>query len=576
VPHYFLDPDLHKVVVWELPEISFKQSAEVYIRELGLLYIDVVFVLFSDKYLLSDVYCSLIVAMAIHGIPFFVICTPSSESVTEEDMKKIKADFQRKDVQGIRIFNPSKPHETMTDLLGDFVKEVSWNRGKQSQEGASDGVSEAVLGQTVRLKNLEKKPELNGRCGVCIGYDKSTDRYLARIITDGVEQDISLKQTSFSILKPRLLNQIVRVKGLEKKPELNGRYGFVDEFLREAERYRVFLPDRPGSGLVLALKPDNLEKAESIQGARPITAADSAPQLPTAAAKPTSSLPSKNASAPAPKAAASSPVSSSTTTKNTKSFDPPARKKPPENSRPQDTASSTDGGAADKSIAPDAKQVPRRSAPSAQDPTTRESSDAVEGLTKLFADSQDERRKTTDGDDLMSRIFAAEGEVDAEDAKPSKKEQDTKKPPMETEKPVVRPRLQLSLQGLLGLRVWAVVGDPDESEEIVDHLMDCGKTVFSVCASGGAHFASTADLNTDPSLPNTEVLAFVDPHTADVSIASLDAKRLGIRGVLFHPEASVYGPEAVDVCRDAGLTVHSADLLSTVQPGTGLPVAPLD
>merc|ERR1712217_658468 len=121
-----------------------------------------------------------------------------------------------------------------------------------------------------------------------------------------------------------------------------------------------------------------------------------------------------------------------------------------------------------------------------------------------------------------------------------------------------REPVRLSLQGLLGFRVWAVVGDPDESEEIVDHLMDCGKTVFSVCAGGGAHFASTSDLNTDPSLPNAEVLAFVDPESADVRAAALDAKRIGLRGILFHPEDSMYayGPGALDICKDAGLTVY--------------------
>jgi len=65
------------------------------------------------------------------------------------------------------------------------------------------------------------------------------------MITDGVEQDISLKQSSFSILKPKLMQQMVRIKGLQSKPELNGRYGFVDDFLRESERYRVLIPGRP-------------------------------------------------------------------------------------------------------------------------------------------------------------------------------------------------------------------------------------------------------------------------------------------------------------------------------------------
>ena len=94
-----------------------------------------------------------------------------------------------------------------------------------------------------------------------VGYDKGAQRYVLRLITNGVESDVALKEQNFSILKPKLLGSMVQIKGLQSKPELNGRYGFVDEFLRENERYRVFVPDRPGIAQALALKSDNLEKA---------------------------------------------------------------------------------------------------------------------------------------------------------------------------------------------------------------------------------------------------------------------------------------------------------------------------
>merc|ERR1719238_575221 len=118
----------------------------------------------------------------------------------------------------------------------------------------------------------------------------------------------------------------------------------------------------------------------------------------------------------------------------------------------------------------------------------------------------------------MSRIFAAEHDsVDADGVNLDSKDGEaagastaspvvTSMPPAEAvEKAAPRPRLQLSLQGLLGMRVWAVVGDPDEVEDILDHLMDCGKTVFSVSSGGGAHFATTAELDKHPNLPKAEV-----------------------------------------------------------------------
>lgn len=316
VPHYFFDEELHRVVLWELPEISWKQHCEDYIRELGLLYIDCVFMLFSEKYTLSDIYCKLCVAMALHGIPFFVLCTQTSDELDDKAIKKLQASFQSKDVQ-VRMFNPSKPLLTMEPLICDFFKEVSWSRGKGANAERISAASETVLGATVRLKELEKKPELNGRCGVCIGFEKDKDRYIIRLINSGVETDIALRHTNFSILKPKLLGAMVRLKGLVSKPELNGRYALVDEFLRENERYRVFLPDSPGEGLALALKSENLERVESWADAVPVPRASPVQPkavAPAAAPKPASVVAPKPAavnSSPAGPAKASSALPSS-------------------------------------------------------------------------------------------------------------------------------------------------------------------------------------------------------------------------------------------------------------------------
>eukprot|EP00434_Breviolum_minutum_P030909 symbB.v1.2.027336.t1/scaffold2762.1/size141425/13 len=291
VPYHFFDSDLHRVVLWDLPEIQFKQKAEDYVRELGLLYIDCVFMLFSEKYVLTDIYCKLCVAMALHGIPFFVLCTQSEDGMDEKAVRRLQSSFQAQSVQ-VRMFNPAKPHETLEPLINDFFKEVSWNRSKGANTDRIKNAS--LLGQTVRVKNLEKKAELNGRCGVCIGFEKDQDRYIVRLITGGVESDIALRDQNFSILKPKLRGALVQVQGLQSKPELNGRYGFVDEFLRENERYRVFLPDKPGSALTVALKSENLEKV-SATNAKPITV--------SAAANGTKPEASKSF-APAPRASA--------------------------------------------------------------------------------------------------------------------------------------------------------------------------------------------------------------------------------------------------------------------------------
>jgi len=476
VPYHFLDSDLHRVVLWDLPEMSWKSSAEDYIKELGLLYIDCVFMLFSEKYLLTDVYCKLCVAMALHGIPFFVLCTQSQEGIDESQLRRLQSSFQKQSVQ-VRMFDPSKPHETLEQLINDFFKEVTWNRGKGANTERINAASKAVLGQTVRIQNLEKKAELNGRCGVCIGYEKEQQRYVIRLISSGVEMDVALKEPNLSVLKPKLLGSMVQLKGLQSKPELNGRYAFVDEFLRENERYRVFVPDVPGTGLALALKSENLEKVSAVH-AKPV-----APPSPSASSQ--------------PKAKASTPKAK---------FSPAARPEP-------------------AAVASSGRQL---------------------------------HRKQDAEDNLMSRISAAEAlEVP------------------KAEVPKVR-KLQFSLAGLLSLRVWAVVGNPDEAEEVIDHLMDCGKTVFTVSSKGdGAHFSSTAELNSDPNLPKTEVLAFVDGDSGAVLAAIDDAVRIGIHGILLLEDVN-FGEDVMTECRRAGIVVQTVDILSQVLPGLGMPVAPLD
>lgn len=432
----------------------------------------------------------------------------------EKAVRRLQSSFQAQSVQ-VRMFNPAKPHETLEPLINDFFKEVSWNRSKGANTDRVKNASEAVLGQTVRIKNLEKKAELNGRCGVCIGFEKDQDRYVIRLITGGVESDVALRDQNFSILKPKLCKSMVKVHGLQSKPELNGRYGFVDEFLRENERYRVFLPDQPGVALTMALKSENLEKVASTD-AKPI---------PAEAPKPAREV--TNGFAPAPRAKAAtngSSKSAPTGPTPSQSRTPPAAKAP----EPKATA-----------------PAPAKAA------KPKEEEDLSAFLPKVGA-TDDEGDK-----DLMSRIWAAEA---AEEA------------PKKPEPEPVR-RLQISKAGLLALRVWAVVGESPDAEDLGDHLMDSGKTVFLV--SSASNFTSTADLGKDPNLHKTEVLAFVDQDPKAVLAAIDDAVRLGVRGIFLHPEDSCYG-EAAAECRQAGLVTFGVDLLEAVQPGTGFPVAPLD
>lgn len=674
VPYYFFDPDLHRMVLWELPEISWNQkNPEDYIRELGLLYMDCVFILFSEKYMLNDLYCKLVVHMAIHGIPFFVICTDSSAAMDQATMDKIKCYFQRKDISGIRMLNPNNPGEVVKEIITEFFKEVSWNRSAIDRERTAD-VSDTILGQTVRLKELEKRADLNGRCGVCVGFDKDQGRYHIRLITNGVESDIALKQNNFSILKPKLLDAMVRIKDLTSKPELNGRYGFVDAFLRENERYRVLVPDSPGVGQTLALKSANLDRVEETRG-QPIKAPKpEEPKRRSQSAKPTARpahgpfaaesgggqtwkviggeskggiivkkgkdfqselekqrlsysalveelavedgrmrfkllygtgpktgwvslrfqdrdllvksdevvCGSRVARAPPPRPAEPAGFDAPPKQKvDPAAFDPPAREKPA-NGGYASGAASTNGAAAtapkpagqraDGGMDDDLSDLLPKRAPAQEEPErvdTRAPRKAT-GATDRPSGGMDI------GEVLRSEAEAAVPSAGGRQSSSTRASSRPRRPAaedVEEEEPPMLPH-RLTKDGVMGMKVWAVVGDPDEAEDIMDHLMDCGKTVFSVSPSNG-HVSRVAELDTDPSLPKAEVLLYVD-SSADPEEAIAAAPKLQLRGVLLHPSADAYPAGLEGRLRAAGLEVFGADIPEELQPGEGLVIAPLD
>merc|ERR1711933_499480 len=120
-------------------------------------------------------------------------CAPTGEADTKL-MTQIQQDFQKKDIR-VRMLDPARRAAMLEELLVDLYKEISWNRSHRDTEQTAD-VGEDLLGQTVRLKNLETRPELNGRCGVCIGFDRSRVRYRVRILTEsGVESELALKES---------------------------------------------------------------------------------------------------------------------------------------------------------------------------------------------------------------------------------------------------------------------------------------------------------------------------------------------------------------------------------------------
>jgi len=144
-----------------------------------------------------------------------------------------------------------------------------------------EGVIPAVLqneilqGQTVRVRGLQMQPDLNGLEGTVVGWDSAEGRWRVQMMdgsgkmlkasnlevcqpsvrpaeVDEAAQECVTSPDSAPALKP---DQVVRVQGLQARPELNGSEGTLVEWDANEERWKVKMAD--GSGKMF--KSTNLE-----------------------------------------------------------------------------------------------------------------------------------------------------------------------------------------------------------------------------------------------------------------------------------------------------------------------------
>ncbi|CAB9504550.1 protein DnaJ [Seminavis robusta] len=87
----------------------------------------------------------------------------------------------------------------------------------------------------VRLHGIESKPELNGKTGTIIAWNPNAERYSIYVMANS--KAVSLKPHNV-ILDAGTVGQIF---GLLSKPELNGKWGTIKEWDRNANRYNVQL-----------------------------------------------------------------------------------------------------------------------------------------------------------------------------------------------------------------------------------------------------------------------------------------------------------------------------------------------
>eukprot|EP00434_Breviolum_minutum_P020440 symbB.v1.2.018024.t1/scaffold1374.1/size123604/6 len=101
------------------------------------------------------------------------------------------------------------------------------------------------------VHGLEKAAEHNQKSGKIVSWDDSKGRY---------EVEVDSGETTLS-LKPQNVTQTCSVKiiGIESKPELNGKSGQLLNFDRQNWRYTVRLAEKLENGKdVLGLQPNNV------------------------------------------------------------------------------------------------------------------------------------------------------------------------------------------------------------------------------------------------------------------------------------------------------------------------------
>jgi len=84
------------------------------------------------------------------------------------------------------------------------------------------------------------------------------------------------------------------------------------------------------------------------------------------------------------------------------------------------------------------------------------------------------------------------------------------------------------------------------------------------------------DLSDEAASKGTGLWRLHHKDSSAVLAALNDVVRLGVRGLALHPDESSFGSEVLAECRSAGIATYGVDVLEDVQPGAGLPVAPLD
>ena len=97
-----------------------------------------------------------------------------------------------------------------------------------------------VAGARVRVDGLKARPELNGHLGTLTSLNEETGRW--NIVIDGMREPLALRMEALTIdeeFAGLIVGTRVRLADIDKRPELNGKLGTVEGF--QGERCQVYV-----------------------------------------------------------------------------------------------------------------------------------------------------------------------------------------------------------------------------------------------------------------------------------------------------------------------------------------------
>lgn len=135
-----------------------------------------------------------------------------------------------------------------------IIKQYNKQKGRyvvvleDSDETMSVKASNLLQHVHVKIHDIKGQPDLNGKTGTILTWLPGKERY--NIYVSSLKKGVSLKPANV-VLEKGTVGQIV---GLQNKPELNGRYGTIKEWIQESNKYDVQL----SASQIIRIKVENV------------------------------------------------------------------------------------------------------------------------------------------------------------------------------------------------------------------------------------------------------------------------------------------------------------------------------